>query len=140
MGKYQYRSPHKRETVYDPDDAKVVLCEFADYKFETDDKALAEKLEHHPNLGFEPWSEISEEDIFVLADGSEVPVKSLPEEIRRTIVGMPKRLIKTSKKVLARSEPSVEVPKFVCAKCDREFPSQSALNGHMAKHAKEEKA
>lgn len=140
--KYMYRSPHARETVYDPEDPTQVLCEFSDNKFETDDKALAEKLERPP-LSYEPWSEINEDDVFILADGSEVRVKDLPDEVRRTILGAPKRLFQAGKSIITGgSEPDGSQPEqFVCdfEGCGREFDSQSALNGHKGKHAKDAK-
>lgn len=140
---YKYRSPHARETVYDPEDSSKVLCEFKDHKFETDDKKLAEKLESPP-LKYEPWAEIDENDVFILADGSEVAVKNLPEEIRRTILGAPKRLIKKGRTILTGGSDSDTTPpeRFVCdvPDCGREFDSQAALNGHKGKHAKDDKA
>ena len=138
---YKYRSPHARETVYDPEDRTKVLCEFKDHKFETDDKALAEKLERAP-LEYEPWAEISEDDVFVLADGSEVLVKDLPPEVVRTILGAPKRLFRKGKEILTGdSDQQSETEKFICdyPDCGREFDNQAALNGHKGKHAKDAK-
>lgn len=144
MAKYKFRSPHTREIVMPPGEPDApAIAEFQEHQFETDDKALADKLEA---LGYEPWAEINEDDVILLADGSTVRVGALPKEIAQELLGAPKKLLKKMASHLpgmgSEDPPSTEEPpppepgEFVCAECKKSFPSQAALNGHMASHSR----